>query len=321
MPNFSLALLGCAVEAFRLANDGSDSPRFVYSMLGLDRKVRSNDGLLISTESIWDQSSHFDLVFLISSLNAAEYENRRLAGWLRRVAKTGATIAPLGAATVFAAKAGLLDGFRCTTHWQLHDQFATRFPHCRLVRDLYCIDRSRVTCAGGFSAMDLGLTMVARMLRPALAWEIAEFSMFSRIRDAGEHQRSAVSWRYGTHDERVSSALELMEESIASPIKLSAIADRVGLSLRQLERLFEKELEMLPHQLYLDIRMKQAHDRLSQSSDPILSVALQCGFSDAANFTRACKAYFGETPSGIRLRLRKRRKSQTVLNNPIRSAK
>jgi hypothetical protein len=79
----------------------------------------------------------------------------------------------------------------------------------------------------GLSAMDLGLTMVARMLRPALAREIAEFSMFSRIRDAGERERSAVKWRYGTHDERVSS-VELMEESIASPIKLSAFADSVG---------------------------------------------------------------------------------------------
>jgi transcriptional regulator GlxA family with amidase domain len=310
MPGFSLALLACAIEAFRLANDWSDTPPFVYTLFGLGKEVRTDDGLAVAVDELQSHAS-LDFVFLISSLNSAEFESQQLAGWLRRIARSGTVIAPLGAATVFVAKTGLLDGFRCTTHWRLHDQFAERFPRCRLVRDLYCFDRGRLTCAGGFSAMDLGLTLVSKLVKPTLAWEIAEFSMFSRIRSPSDHQRTAVRWRYGIDDERVAASLELMEENIAIPMKLSAIALHVGISVRQLERLFRKELNKLPHQAYLDARMRRAHELLSQSDEAATSIALQCGFSDAAHFTRACKSYFGDTPAAVRSKIRRGRKAQS----------
>jgi AraC family carnitine catabolism transcriptional activator len=302
IPRFSLITLGCATEAFRLANERHDKPPFLCRMIGVQPgDVCANDGLRIATDgTIGATDRDWDMIFLISSLSAVDFDSPALAAWLRRAARAGIGIAPLGAATVLAARLGLLDGYRCVTHFRLYARFLERFPRVRLERGLYCIDRRRITCAGGLAALDLGLRLISDVVAPKVAHEVAEIAMTSRIRDGAESQRMSVRWRYGVSDHRVEAALELMERNLEHPLALSVLARAVRLSVRQLERLFLAELGRLPHRQYLDIRLRRSHDLLVDTDEPVLAVALKCGFGDATRFARLYRDLLGEPPSATR---------------------
>lgn len=301
LPKFSLVTLGCATEPFRLANQRSPDQPFTYRLLGLQPgEVETSDGLRMSTDEVVGESDDWDIVFLISSLVAVDFEDHRLSAWLRRLARAGVPLAPLGAATVLAARLGLLDDHRCVTHFRLYASFIEKFPRVRLERGLYCIDRRRLTCAGGFAAMDLGLQLVSEVVAPEVALEVAEIAMMSRIRSGGESQRMSVHWRYGVADRRVETAIETMEANLERPLPLTEIATAAGVSQRQLRRLFVAELGRLPHRHYLEIRLRRGHELLVDTDQPVLSVALRCGFADAAQFSRTYREIFGETPTTTR---------------------
>lgn len=302
IPRFSLITLGCATEAFRLANERHERPPFLARMIGLaPGAVETNDGLRLGTDiPLAEAGLEWDLIFLISSLDAVEFDSPALAAWLRRAARAGVGIAALGAASVLAARLGLLDNHRCVTHFRLYARFLEHFPRVRLERGLYCIDGRRITCAGGLAALDLGLRLVSEVVAPQVAREVAEIAMTSRIRGGAESQRMSARWRYGVNDRRVEGALELMERHIEHPLALPDLAARVGVSVRQMERLFLTELGRRPHRQYREIRLRRGHDLLVDTDEAVLAIALKCGFCDAARFARAYRACFGEAPTTTR---------------------
>jgi transcriptional regulator GlxA family with amidase domain len=301
IPGFSLLTLSSAIDAFRLANDQSRVPVFSYKTISIRGKsVSSNDGITVTVDADISDCEGLDIIFLISSLNVVEFYDQEFVRWLRGKARLGIAIAPLGSATVLAARAGILDGFRCSTHWQLYEQFLERFPKVNLTRDLYCIDRTRLTCAGGLSALDLGLTIVSQLVKGDVASEVAEIAVLTRIRNPAESQRMAIPWRYGVHDKRIARAIMLMEENVEEPLSLQEIAGPVGLSVRQLERLFCKLMHRGPLNIYREIRLKHSRDMLIHTTERITTIAVRCGFADSAHFGRQFKEFFGDTPANVR---------------------
>jgi transcriptional regulator GlxA family with amidase domain len=301
IPGFSLLTLSSAIDAFRLANDQSRVPLFSYKTLGIRGKtVSSNDGITLIVDADISDCEELDIIFVISSLNVVEFYDQEFVSWLRGKARLGNAIAPLGSATILAARAGILDGYRCSTHWQLYEQFIERFPKVDLIRDLYCIDRGRLTCAGGLSALDLGLNLVSQLVEGDVASEVAEIAVLTRIRSPTESQRMTIPWRYGVHDKRIERSIVLMEKNVEEPLPLHEIAASVGLSVRQLERLFCKSMQRGPLSVYREIRLKHSRDMLIHSTERITTIAIRCGFSDSAHFGRQFKAFFGDTPANVR---------------------
>jgi transcriptional regulator GlxA family with amidase domain len=301
LPGFSLVTLGCAIEPFRMTNERSGRTHFIYRTLGVrQREVSANDGLKIIADGVIGGDERWDIIFIVSSLSAVGFRDAKLASWLRRMARAGVTLGPLGAATVLAARLGLLDDFKCVTHWRLYSEFLEEFPRVKLGRGVYSMDRTRLTSAGGFATMDLGLRVIADIVEPRLAAEVAEIAMVSRIRPASENQRMSVHWRYGINDERVIHAIELMESNLENPLDLPAIAAAAGISLRQLERLFAKCLAKHPLRHYLEIRLQRAHQLVVETDDSVEIIALKCGFSDAPHLCRQFKTHFGISPSAAR---------------------
>jgi transcriptional regulator GlxA family with amidase domain len=293
--------LSSAVDAFRIANDISGSAIYDYQTVALTKDlVPSNDGILIKTPLSVEDRPSFDIIFIISSLASAEFRDVGLERWLQRQAREGAIIAPLGAATIFAARAGLLDGYRSATHWKYHETFPERFPRVPLSRGLYSIDRDRLTAAGGLAALDLGLAIVAHGLNSDLAKQVAEEVMHVRLRAPGEHQRMDVAQRYEVTDRRVVRAIDMMEAHLEPPARLSQIAAVAALSQRQLERLFSKCLGKSPLRVYLEIRLQLGRELVMHSTEPLPAIAARCGFADASHFSRHYHTAFGEPPSRTR---------------------
>ncbi|MDR9440553.1 MAG: helix-turn-helix domain-containing protein, partial [Halomonas sp.] len=226
----------------------------------------------------------------------------RLIDWLSRLAGAGVLLGGIGGGTEVLARAGVLDGYRATLPWQRFEAFSEAFPRVRLSRQLFEIDRDRLTCGGGTAAMDMMMTLVGSQHGPRLAERISEHFVLERIRMGDEPQQVPLRSRLGHAPESLAEAVALMEANIEEPLTTHELAEHLGISRRQLERLFKKYLQAVPSRYYLDLRLQQARRLLRESDHPAGEIALQTGFSSAAHFSTAYRNHFGITPREERLR-------------------
>ena len=303
LPGFSMVTLGAAADLLSVAGGLAGPSLYTSHTIGIDgMPVEASSGLVVVPKLSIEQASDFFIVLVVSNIDFAEFYDERAASWLRRQARAGSRIGSLGSGAVFIAKTGLLDGYRCTTHWRLFAEFARRFPAVVLTRDLFSIDRDRLSCAGGTAVLDLILALIAQDHSHEQAAEAAELLLHTRIRPSTESQRMAVQWRFNLTDKRLVRAIMLMEETLEKPASLPELTMAAGMSNRQFQRLFSRELGQSPARFYLELRLKHARMLLQRSTGSILDVALECGFSDPSHFTRQYRQLFGETPGQARRR-------------------
>ncbi|GGF10523.1 AraC family transcriptional regulator [Aliidongia dinghuensis] len=301
LPGFSMGALGAAVDLLNVTGGVSREALYTSHSIGIDSApVRSSTGLVLTPELSIDHASGFFLTFVVSTLEFADFYDERAAAWLRRQARHGTWIGALGSGAVFIAKTGLLDGYCCTTHWRLFGEFARQFPAVTLTRNLFCIDRDRLTCAGGTAVLDLILALIAQDHGQDRAAEAAELLLHTQIRSSTEGQRVSAQGRFDLTDKRLVRAITLMEQALERPASLPELARAAGMSNRQFQRLFSRVLGQSPARFYLELRLKHARMQLQRSSRSILDVALESGFSDASHFTRQYRLMFGETPGQAR---------------------
>jgi transcriptional regulator GlxA family with amidase domain len=242
-------------------------------------------------------------LFVCGGIGAEHYRNSQLYARLRRLASHGTAIGAVCTGTYVLARAGLLDGYRCTIHWENLAGFAEEFPDIEVIPELYEIDRNRFTCAGGTAAIDMMLSLIALRLGYDVAAGVADQLMHHRIRSGYEGQRMELRARLNISHPKLLEAISAMENSLESPVGCAELADSVCLSPRQLERLFRKHLNESPTRYYLGLRLDRARYLLLQTSLSILNVALACGFVSASHFSKCYREYFGWAPSDERRRI------------------
>lgn len=301
VPNFPLASLSAATEPLRIANRAAGRPLYTWHVIGADEEpIGSTAGIDVCPTLQLDQANDLAIAFVIASREGVHYDDQRVLGWLRRLAACGTRLGGIGCGTFVLARAGLLDGYRCTTHWEQADKFALMFPRIALTGDLYCVDRDRVTSAGLFSAVDLMLALIAERHGESISIAIADMLVHTQIRSPKEHHRMPAQWRYRVNDKRVTRAITLMEKHIAPPLSTRDITRQAAVSARQLERLFREHLGCTPMQFYLQLRLRRAQTLLRTTDAPVAAIALQCGFASASHLARVFRRHFSLSPVEVR---------------------
>ena len=204
-------------------------------------------------------------IILCSGLGAERITDRELFAWLRRADRSGAVVGALCTGAHLLAKAGLLHNHRCTIHWENLPGFMEAFPEIEVSADLFEVDGKRLTCSGGTAALDLMLHLIARDHGQELAVKVSEQCLLDRIRQPHDHQRMPYRVRLGIHHAKLIGAIEMMESNVEEPLDQEMLARYVGLSRRQLERLFKKHLGRTPAQYYLELRLERARHLLYQT--------------------------------------------------------
>ncbi|NIA27945.1 MAG: helix-turn-helix domain-containing protein [Desulfobulbaceae bacterium] len=194
------------------------------------------------------------------------------------------------------ARAGLLDGYRCTVHWENIEGFVERFPALDMTDALFVIDRDRFTCSGGAASLDLMLAFVEADHGRELAVTVADQFIHKDSRDDNNHQRMSLRLRLGASHPKLLAAAGLMEQHLEEPLTIHDIAGQMNFTVRQLQRLFRHHLGCTPNQYYLDARLARARRMLAQSSLSILQVAVACGFVSASHFSKTYRNRYGASP-------------------------
>jgi transcriptional regulator GlxA family with amidase domain len=212
------------------------------------------------------------------------------------LARKGVAIGGVSGGAYLLARAGLLDGYRATIHWEHLPAFSEEFPHLAIERSLFVIDRDRLTCAGGIAALDLMHALIERDHGHDLAAAVSEWYLHTDVRLGSGPQRMALHERFGVSNAKLLRALGEIERRIEDPPSRDELAAAAGTSVRQLERLFASQLNTTIGAHGLQVRLARAQALLRQTSKPVLAIAVMCGFASASHFSRTYRETYGHAP-------------------------
>jgi transcriptional regulator GlxA family with amidase domain len=301
MPNYSMIAFASAIEPLRMANMTVDQDLYEWVTMTLDgAPVCASNGLRIDPDCAAADATGLDGVFVCAGIKVERTYSKDLSVWLHKMAQRKIVIGALCTGSYLLARAGLLDGYHCTIHWENIASLREMFPNLIISAELFEIDRDRYTCSGGSSSLDMMLHLIRKQHGEELVIAISEQFMCDRIRGMHDRQRIPLRVYLGTSQPKLEEAVTIMEANIEEPISLDELAQHVKVSRRQLERLFQKYLHCVPTRYYLELRLKRARQLLLQSDLSIIDVGLACGFVSAPHFTNRYKALFGVSPRSER---------------------
>ena len=302
IPEFSLMAFTASVEPLRQANRLSGRQLYDWRLFSVDGGiVTSGSGIGIMPHGPVGDDDRFHAIVVCAGNNPQRHLEPRAVAWLRRLARRGTTIGGLSTGCFLMAKAGLLDGYRCTIHWENLPGFLEAFPSLEVTTRLFEVDRGRFTCAGGTASLDLMLNLIAEQFGRELSSAVSEQFVHTYVRQAKDPQRMDLRQRVGVSHPKLLAAIRVIEANLCEPLSRAELARRVGLSTRQLERLFRVYLGRTPTRYYLEERLRHARQLLAQTSLSVLEVALACGFASSSHFTRSYRALYGYPPRAERL--------------------
>jgi transcriptional regulator GlxA family with amidase domain len=297
VPRFTMIAFASAVEPLRLANQISGRPLYLWRTAteggGL---VRASNGIEVRADGGLDELDRDTTLIVVGGVNVKETVTRPILTWLRRESRRVAALGAVCTGAQVLAQAGLLNGRRCTIHWENRDGFSEDFPEIEVSQNVYVIDQNRYTAAGGTASTDLMLKLIARKHGSELANLVADQMIHTEIRSDRDPQRLSIPTRIGVRHPKLSTVMHRMEDNIDEPISPAALAQEVGMSTRQLERLFRRYLSRSPKRYYMELRLKRARNLLMQTEMSIINVALACGFSSPSHFSKCYRALYQTTP-------------------------
>ena len=297
LDQFTMLCFASAVEALRIANRMAGQDLYAWRIAGEGGgSIQCSNGVMFQVDMDLEEVSRDDTVLICGGVDIQSATTRRLLNWARREARRGVTMGGLCTASFTLAKAGLLDGKRATIHWENHDSFAEAFEDVELTKSVFVIDGNRISTAGGTASIDLMLTIIADDHGETLANAVADQLIYSTIRTDQDTQRLSVPTRIGVRHPKLSAVIQMMEQNLEEPISPSILAKEVGLSTRQLERLFRRYLNRSPKRYYMELRLQKARNLLMQTDMSVITVALACGFASPSHFSKCNRAHYDTTP-------------------------
>ncbi|MEO0831044.1 MAG: GlxA family transcriptional regulator [Pseudomonadota bacterium] len=295
--NFTLLCFSAALESLRIANRMAEKELYSWRIIGEGGDVAyCSAGTGFKLDGDLDEVGRDDTIMICGGIDVQAATTKRLLGWLRREARKGPAVAGLCTAAYTLAKGGLLDGKRATIHWENQDSFTEEFPEVELTKSVFVVDDKRLTTAGGTSSIDLMLKLIADDNDEQLANAVADQLIYSSIRTDQDTQRLSVPTRIGVRHPKLSQVIQIMEQNIEEPISPSILAKDVGMSTRQLERLFRRYLNRSPKRYYMELRLQKARNLLMQTDMSVINVALACGFASPSHFSKCYRAHYDTTP-------------------------
>ncbi len=303
VPGFAMIGFSAAVEPLRAANRLADKTLYNWTIFTrTGASIQSGIGLAIQPDhSITENDKKLDLMIICAGINPpGEVNAKPVMDWIRKLSSQGCALGAVSTGAEILANAGVLDNYRCTIHWENEESFRENHPNAVLTGGIYEIDRNRLTAAGGISSLDMMLNWISRTNGEFFASAIAEQFIHDHLRTPTQSQRKAEIQLVQRNSPRLAKAVELMHANTEDILSSQQISNQIGISTRQLERLFAKYRKISLHQYYLKIRLEKARHLIFHTAMSLLQISIATGFSSQSHFTRSYRNLFKKTPSSER---------------------
>jgi len=305
-PRFTIIAFASFIDCLRHAADEADHSRQIFCRWSIIASsldpVEASCGVAVIPQQLFPDPASFDYIIVVGGLlpmcmdlPAVTYQ------YMRTARASNVSIIGLCTGSFVLANAGLLDGFRCAVHFEHRKQFSEMFPDSHPVSDqIYVEDRGMITCPGGTAPIDLAFKLIEKHCGKARAVK----GIISLLVDLHRSEKHMPHRPYdsltGCGNWRVEQAVEIMQRNLTRSFGIIELAHRLGTSLRELNRAFRKHADATPATIWRNIRLAHGHWLLVNSTRNVTPIALECGFSDGAHFSRWFKKSYGESPKVFR---------------------
>ncbi|MGC2108312.1 MAG: DJ-1/PfpI family protein [Candidatus Korobacteraceae bacterium] len=296
LPDVSLMSLGGPLDVFLRASAFLSrtakrrSPAYEIELLTLHQSpLSTGPGLAVAGGVRWTEA-HYPIDTLLILANANITHSRidpELVAWVRARAKDVRRIGSVCAGAFVLAAAGILDGRQATTHWELADVLAQRYPRIFVDGDrIFTQDGSIWTSAGVSSGVDLALAMVEEDHGHGLALEIARRMVLFMRRGAGQSQFSSQLAAQAADHQPIRELIAWISEHLDADLSVPALARRVGMSDRNFSRVFTQQVSTTPARFVARLRTEAARAKLAAAPEKLEAVAQSAGFGDGETLRR-----------------------------------
>jgi len=314
LPEFTMLAFACAIEALRLANHVLGKQAYIWRLAGGEEgTVQASCGVALGCETtIAQERSRLkgrlpssplpSMVIACAGLHVERYISRPAEAWLRECRQSGVAVAGLCSGSALLARAGLLDDKKCVIHWENFPGFAEQFTRISVKTGLFESDHDIHTCAGGMAAFDMMVHLIRSDFGADIAAKVCEQAIVERIRTGQDRQRLPFAHAQTPQQPHLVRLIERMQENLTDPQPIHHLLRGLGVTRRQMERHFRQVLSISPARYYMKLRLERAQLLLSQTTQPIVEVAIGCGFSSASHFSKCYRQFYGCAPHEARSR-------------------
>ncbi len=297
VPQFSMLALSSIMEPIRRANAEAGRQKLICRLCSADgAEVTCSNGLSVPVDGVLDAEDPADITFVCASLNPEDNIPPRMPGQLRALWRRGHNVGGLCGGTFALAKAGILAGSRFTLHWEHHPAFIMRWPELTPCEDLYCIDDRIITCAGGTAAADLALELIQNYCGDKVLHSAMDHCLIPTKRADHERQITSVASRLGTRNRHLIRAIEWIEENYQTGESVAQLYDDIGVSARQIQRLFKEYVGQSPLRYMKERRLAYGRALLAGTDLSVMQIAAQCCYESTTRFSADFRRRFGVSP-------------------------
>ncbi len=297
LPKFTMLAFTSAIEPLRAANQLAGKELFQWLVFSVDgAPVASSSGLPLVPDGPVPAEPPPGYVMICGGVEPEIDRAPGLASWIRTLWRRGRTIGSICTGAYTLARAGILKGKRFTLHWENIPGFREQFPDLEPAHRVYCIEDRIITCAGGVAAADLMLKLIHEHAGPSLSQAVMDMCLLAQRRMGEDEQMTSLASRLGTRNPHLIKALAYLESRIEEDFDLTACAAHVGITPRQLQRLFRQFLDVTPLQCMNDLRLKRGRALLAETNMPVTEVAMACGYVSVSHFSKSFRRKYGVSP-------------------------
>lgn len=283
-----------------LESDGSTGYRLEIGSVG-SGPVRSESGLSLVTTPLPSPSEKIDTLVIPGGTGASAHPDPALVDWLRAVSPRRTATVCSGA--LLAARAGMLDGRRVTTHWSRAEQLAREHPLVEVDPEpVYAVDGPVWSSAGVTAGIDLALAIVAHDFSAELADTVARWLVMFPHRPANQSQFARPGRPRRAGEQRIRTAQQLIEMDPSGDHRVGVLAEKVAMSERHFQRRFRHQTGVTPGNYLADVRLGTARRLLEEGDAPLTVVAAESGFGSVESLRRTFESRLATTPGSYRRR-------------------
>lgn len=305
--DFQLLDLAGPLDVLAMANRVLDAPAYrliTVSPGGTPVAVPGGSSISVdrSLEEIAASTEEIDTLMVIGGDGAFSPEiSVRVAPHLPALARRSRRITSVCAGAALLAAAGLLDGYRATTHWAAADRLAQWYPRVRIEPDnIFVHDRNRWTSAGVTAGIDMALALVEEDLGTDIAQTIARvFVMYVR-RGGGQDQYSAQMRTQPARTPAIRAVQQWVPDHLRENLTVALLAERAGMSERTFARSFTAETGSTPALFIEDLRVEAARTLLETSDLTVDAIARAVGYKHGKTLHRVIARRLSTTPDRYR---------------------
>ncbi|NKB53232.1 MAG: helix-turn-helix domain-containing protein [Rhizobiaceae bacterium] len=297
----TMMTLASVIDPLRAANRLSGSTLFNWSLKSHDgQPVALSGGLTLPVTAPFRSSDQGDYLMVVASFDHDRHASSELVAALRFASRNFSTVCGVEAGTWLLARAGLIDGRHVTTHWEDLETLQQSYPDADIDDARFVTDGKIWTCGGASPAFDMLLHLIKSHTTSLLGLEVASVFVYDQRHTADDRQPTTSLGLLQDSEPKLAAAIRMMESHVDNPVTTAAIARRLQISVKSLEILFRRVLQVTPGAFYLNLRLQQARKLVIDTRLGMQEIAVRTGFGSQSTFSRAFRNAFGLAPLNLR---------------------